>query len=245
MKLSLTLALGLVTLAAATPVIHEVDAADNNNVEKRFFNNWPKKPTNKPSFPKQPTNKPSIPKQPKPTFPAWPQWPQFGNSTTTSVPKTTSKTTSETTAKTTAKTTVKTTAKTTSKLTPTKTATPTKPTPTKPTPTSPEAAVSAIASGIQDLLQDIYNDVNNIISSIDKDFSSIFGGFPFFKRDGESDAGLEARDELPALEARSFNETEVEEALSTLVTNVFGHLLTLTNNTNVSLAQSLLAALQI
>ncbi|QBM90027.1 hypothetical protein METSCH_E02660 [Metschnikowia aff. pulcherrima] len=227
MKLSLTLALGLVTLAAATPVINEVDAADNNNVEKRFFNNWPKKPT----------NKPSIPKQPKPTFPAWPHWPQFGNSTTTSVPKTTSKTTSKTTAKTTAKTT--------SKLTPTKTATPTKPTPTTPTPTSPEAAVSAIASGIQDLLQDIYNDVNNIISSIDKDFSSIFGGFSFFKRDGELDAGIEARDELPALEARSFNETEVEEALSTLVTNVFGHLLTLTNNTNVSLAQSLLAALQI
>ncbi|KAF7999763.1 hypothetical protein HF325_005612 [Metschnikowia pulcherrima] len=106
MKLSLTLALGLVTLAAATPVINDVDAADNNN--------------------------------PKPTFPAWPHWPQFGNSTTTSVPKTTSKTTSKTTAKTTAKTTS-----------------------------------------------------------------------------------------------------------NTLVTNVFGHLLTLTNNTNVSLAQSLLAALQI
>lgn len=133
---------------------------------------------------------------------------------------------------------------------------------TTPTPTSPESIVSSIASDILGLINGIIGDALGIASSIGLDISSIFGdvngsddsgdsdsgdsdgfgfGFGFFKRNVDLAEAREAR----KLDTRDDNIEEFEAALGTLVTNVLGHLVSLANGTNISLALSFSAALDL
>ncbi|OBA22441.1 hypothetical protein METBIDRAFT_153548 [Metschnikowia bicuspidata var. bicuspidata NRRL YB-4993] len=170
-----------------------------------------------------------------PTVPFWPTWPKFGNCTTTtsSVKKPTSSTRASPVTKTSSE--VKT--RSTKSVSPTTTHIPLPTKTASPTTTSPEAISSWVASEISKLLGDMFTDCQTFANFIDEDFTSIFSqnGFSLFKRNLETT--VEARGNV--------TDEEVEAALSTLVTNVFSHLVALTNGTNVSLTLSVFAALNL
>lgn len=262
MKLTTIATFGLASLAAASPVLNKEENNDVNKrdesspeLNKRFWG-WPFGPFN-PFDPFAPATTSTKSKSkptptPAPTAAPAPAWPKFNNGTawstawsssysfsyTTSIPKTTVLTTSSSSV----------TKKTSSTKAPASktTPTPSKPTSQPPSPTSPEGIVSSIASDVNGLINGIWHDINGIIGSIGLDIGSIFGDdndFPFFKR--ELEAAIKKRGLEDDIKQGSATAEEIEAALGKLVTNVFGHLISLTNGTSVSLAQSLLTALDL